>query len=293
MNIIKPVTKWHLISWEKNINDLKTTKLYGDRYFFLDKKLALDRCPHRGSCLSTGTLLEKSVKCPYHNHYFSPITHDEMFGGVIKDRAFWYGGNDINKIPRIFEFDDDSYRSLYLTRELKGVNTLEMVQNSLDWEHLTSVHSVRFVETLKPEVILDKVSNKQIHLFENDDIGIRIEGSFWLPYSNCLKFTVTNKKKKKTYSPFMLFFSMIPNDQNNTTLHIRFMRKKLARDLEPLLDLFYIAVVDIPVWEDANIVRNVDTKRIFADQLSDEDCFIELYRKKMLKECSELINYFI
>lgn len=65
MNLVKPVKHWHMIGWERDLRDLKSVQLYGDKYFVLNKQLALDRCPHRGASLSRGKVVEKSVRCPY------------------------------------------------------------------------------------------------------------------------------------------------------------------------------------------------------------------------------------
>lgn len=290
MSVLK---QWHMLSWAKKAKDLQTVRLYGDQYFYLNKKVAIDRCPHRGALLSAGKLVDNSVKCPYHNRYFSPCVHPDMFSGVIKDGALWYGGDNPDDIPRIPEFDDPSYRSIYMTRSLPGASAVAFLEAGIDFEHVKSVHSVSVTDIIPPSVDIDVERNVNTHIFETPRITLKIETLFWLPFTNCLKFSLADKKKNKQYEPFILFFSETPHDDKNTTLHIRSLRKKTHPDLDFFLDLFFIAVSDLPVLEDYNVVKNVDYKRSEFDKLTPEDNFIALYRKKMLEQCPDILDYFL
>lgn len=288
-----PIRQWHMLGWQKNLKNLDTVRLYGDRYVVLNNKIALDRCPHRGASLSKGKVIDGCVSCPYHGRQFSETTHPEMFSGVIKDGAIWIGGESEDQIPRIPEFDDPSYRSILMTRRLKNANAVAFSESSSDFEHVRAVHSMKIADLIPPTVSIDSDANKNVHVFETPKISLRIETYFWLPFSNCLKFYVVDKKRNKVFEPFILFFSTTPHDDKDMTLHIRSMRKKLNVDLDFFLDLFFIAVSDLPVFEDYNVVKGVDVKRMMYDQLTPEDDFIKLYREKMLQECPQVLNYFI
>jgi hypothetical protein len=216
----------------------------------------------------------------------------EMFTGVIRDGAIWTGGDDVADIPRIPEFDDESYRSIYMSRHLKGVNAMAFLEAGLDFEHIHSVHSIMVTDWFTPKVRIEHDLNSNTHVFETPSFRLRVETIFWLPLTNCLKFHFFDKKRKVKRKPFILFFSMTPHDANNVTLHVRSLRGKIARDLEPILDLFYTAVSDIPILEDARVVRNVDMSEIAHDHLSVQDEFIRLYRTKLGAECPNLMQYF-
>lgn len=311
------INQWHLISWAKNINNLLGIKLYGEKYIHIGNKLALDRCPHRGASLSKGKIDKSNhtVICPYHHKCFGLKENPNMWNGTIKHSGLWYGGDDKSKIPYIKEFDDPSYRSVYITRHLTGVNALSLFDGNLDYNHVTRVHMVSFIERLTPKVILDKKKNIQYHVYETDNIKIEIENQFWLPFTNCLRFNVTLKKNNKKIYPFILFFSMIPNDKNNTTVNIRFLRKTNVREIkssdnvgikdylflnnlfqhiiENLFDILSIGLIDIPLWEDANVIRDVYTNRFLSDNLCEEDDFIQHYRNKMFKDSVKTIEYFL
>ncbi len=293
MHLVKPIRTWHMIAWMRDIQDLRTVRLYGDKYFVLDKKLALDRCPHRGASLSQGVVADKSVKCNYHNRYFSCATHPDMFDGVVRDGALWYGGEDVSEIPRIPEFDDESYRSLYMTRRLKGVNAMAFAESSIDSEHVTSVHAIKISQILTPSIIIDSHNQLNTHTYETPNFNLKIETLFWLPFSNCLKFYLHDTVKNKVYEPFILFFSITPHSDNDITLHIRSMRKKFQRDIDVLLDLLFIAISDIPIKEDYDVVKHVDIKKFAYDNLTDEDNFIKLYRSLMLQKCPDILDYMV
>src|SRR5438045_518652 len=84
MDLIKSTKQWHMVGWERDLKNLKTVKLYGDRFLVLNKKLALDRCPHRGASLSLGKVVDGCVKCPFPNRYFSEVSNPTMFSGIVK-----------------------------------------------------------------------------------------------------------------------------------------------------------------------------------------------------------------
>lgn len=108
---------------------------------------------------------------------------------------------------------------------------------------------------------------------------------------------------------------MIPNDRINTTVNIRFLRKTNVRDIkasddigkndyiflnnlitnitEKLLDILSIGIIDIPLWEDANVIKNVYTHKFPTDNLCEEDNFIQHYRNKMFKDSVKTIEYFL
>ena len=293
MNLVKPIKHWHLIAWERDIKDLKTIRLYDEKYFIFDKKLALDRCPHRGASLSKGSIIDKSVKCNYHNRYFSCVSHPDMFGGVIKDGALWYGGDDELIIPRIEEFDDDSYRSLFMSRRLKNINPMALAESNIDSEHVSAVHSIKIDRILTPVITMRPSALLNIHEYDAPKFRLKIETMFWLPFSNCLKFYLFDKRKNKIHEPFILWFSITPHANNDVTLHIRSLRKKIQGDIDILLDPIFTAISDIPIREDYHVVKNVDMSRIHDDNLTSEDDFIKFYRSMMLENCPGIYNYMI
>lgn len=259
----------------------------------MNNKVALDRCPHRGASLSKGKINDKDeIVCPYHGRCFSERSNPDMFSGVVQDGALWVGGNDVADIPRIPEFDDDGYRSVFMSRRLKGVNAMAFLEAGLDFEHIQSVHSILVADWFTPKVSMEKDRNVNTHTFETPSFRLRVETMFWLPLSNCLKFHFFDKKRKIKREPFILFFSMTPHEDQDVTLHVRSLRRKVHRDLDVLLDFFFIAVSDIPIAEDANVVRSIETKLMLRDELSYQDDFIGHYREGMIEHCPEILDYF-
>jgi len=297
-----PNNKWHFVAWEKDLRDRKTFRLYDHKYLLLDRKLTPDRCSHRGASLSTGTFVDGCVKCPYHGRRFSPHTTPDLFGGVIRDGALWYGGEDPEEIPAIPEFQDPSYRTVYMSRRLRDVSPLAFLEAGLDFEHVKSVHSLSVADIIPPSVDIDRRTNTNVHVFDTPRLVLRIDTQFWLPLTNCLKFHLHDKVSGRDWKPFILWFSMTPHGPRDMTLHVRSMRQKTNQsgrgppwtpDLDLLLDVFFKGISDVPVFEDARVVRTVDVRRMFEDALTPEDDFIACYREQMVGECPHLLEYFL
>lgn len=252
------------------------------------------------------------VICPYHHKCFSEEENPDMWSGEIEHFGLWYGGDNKSDIPYIPEFDDISYRSVYITRYLKGVNAFSLFESNLDYDHVSKVHLVSFIERLSPKTMLNKSKNIQIHIYETDDIIIEIVNKFWIPFTNCLSFNITLKKNNKKLVPFILFFSMIPHDNYNTTVNIRFMRKSFSEYVHTTLleendglylknifysvvdnifDILSIGLIDIPLWEDAKVVKDISTKHFVSDNLDAEDNFIQHYRNRMFYDASKTIDF--
>jgi hypothetical protein len=300
MQAVQRLQQWHMVGWEKDCKDLRTTRLYGDRYVHLNKQLALDRCPHRGASLSKGSVADGCVVCPYHGRSFSSETNPGMFTGVVKDGALWFGGQDPDDIPRIPEFDDPSYRTVTMSRRLRRVNAMAFLESSVDYEHINLVHSVSIMDLIALKVKIseedesaqDSAPSVCLSRFESPRIVLEIDTFFWLPLTNCLRFRIYDKKNDKAWQPFVLFFSTTPHDDDDITLHVRSMRTKANRLLDPVLDVLFRAISDTPILEDATVVRGVEYKGFRDDILSVQDGMVQLYRKRMQKTCPQLVEYF-
>lgn len=280
-----------MVAWNRDVRNLQKVRLYGTEHFLLDGKVAVDRCPHRGASLSSGHVQQNCVVCPYHGRRFSHETPD-MFSGTLKHSALWVGGTDDSLIPHMPEFDDDSYRSIFMTRRLPGINSMAFLEAGIDHEHVSTVHSIKVANILTPEVLTDEATCTSMHVYNTPKVRLTVETTFWAPLSNCLKFEIYDKRKGTSWQPFVLFFSLTPHDQCNATLHIRSMRKKWVRDIDPLLDLLFVAISDVPILEDARVVRGVKYEGITHDCLTPHDNLIALYRKRMRERYPDLVDYF-
>ena len=233
------------------------------------------------------------IECPFHKRQFGEESHPDLFGGVIVDDALWYGGRNTADIPRLPKFDDESYRSIKMSRRLEGINPVSFTLASVDVEHVKQVHSISFVDLKPPSQSLNKYNNTMTYFYETDRVTLHIECRFWIPFTNSLRWVLHDKKRDKTMEPFILFFSATPYDKSSMTLHIRSMRKKVLGEFEFLLDPFFVAISDIPLAEDARVVRGIDSRGWKNDELtSPEDDFIKLYRQRLIEEAPSVIDKF-
>ena len=285
---------WHMIGWKKNVKDLKSVEIYGQKFVMLNDKIAPNRCPHRGASLCDGKIVNGRIECPFHKRQFGEESHPDLFGGVIVDDALWYGGRNTTDIPRLPEFDDESYKSIKMSRRLEGINPVSFTLASLDVEHVKQVHSISFVDLKPPSQSLNKYNNTMTYFYETDRVTLQIECRFWIPFTNSLRWVLHDKKRDKTMEPFILFFSATPHDKSSMTLHIRSMRKKVLGEFEFLLDPLFVAISDIPLAEDARVVRGIDSRGWKNDELtSPEDDFIKLYRQRLVEEAPSIIDKFL
>ncbi|GAQ92510.1 hypothetical protein KFL_010350020 [Klebsormidium nitens] len=202
--------------------------------------------------------------------------------------------------PGSGEFDDPSYRTVTMSRRLRGVNAMAFLESSVDYEHIKSVHSVSIMDLIAPKVeiaeenedVQDSAPSVCLSRFESPRIVLEIDTFFWLPLTNCLRFRIHDKKTDKAWQPFVLFFSTTPHDDSDITLHVRSMRKRANKLLDPVLDVLFRAISDTPILEDATVVRGVAYKGFRDDHLSVQDGMVQLYRKRMQKACPELVEYF-
>jgi hypothetical protein len=177
---------------------------------------------------------------------------------------------------------------------------MALLESSVDYEHIKSVHSVSIMDLIAPKVeiaeenedVQDSAPSVCLSRFESPRIVLEIDTLFWLPLTNCLRFRIHNKKTDKAWQPFVLFFSTTPHDDGDITLHVRSMRKRANKLLDPVLDVLFRAISDTPILEDAMVVRGVDYKGFRDDHLSVQDGMVQLYRKRMQKACPELVEYF-
>ena len=79
------INHWYILALENEVPNDRPIKrfLYDTPYvLFRDRNgkvaVLLDKCPHRGTQLSLGTLEQGEIRCPYHGWKFNSEGHCEL-----------------------------------------------------------------------------------------------------------------------------------------------------------------------------------------------------------------------
>ena len=84
------------------------------------------------------------------------------------------------------------------------------------------------------------------------------------------------------------------NEKFSMTLHVRSMRKRILGELKFLLDPLFVAISDVPLIEDARVVRVLIFRGCKQDELtSPKDDFIKLYHQILVEEAPSIIDNFL
>lgn len=139
-----------------------------------------DRCPHRGSPLSAGCVLDGNVQCAYHGYRFAPDGRCTLIpalgaGATVPPRAHTrraasvierYGLVWVSPEPPIVpmvdvpEWDDPEFVVAALPDQVWQAGAAQMVDNFLDLTHFPFVHTATFgdpddIEVPHYEVVRD------------------------------------------------------------------------------------------------------------------------------------------
>lgn len=144
--------------------------------------VAPDRCPHRESPLSIGTLEAGVLTCPYHGWSFGedgtcvsipssgtgatipPAAHLPCMRAEERYGLVWICPSEPEyDIPEVSQDADPAFRRINTGVEAWSVSTPRMVDNFLDFSHFPFVHTGTFGGAQDPEV--PKLDLKQLDDF--------------------------------------------------------------------------------------------------------------------------------
>ena len=259
-------------------------------------RVARDACPHRAASLSTGTVCGEALVCPYHARQIGVMGFPErFFDYVVRDGLVWLDfASDLcaqhHPPPRWAEHGDPAMRTFGYTKTLR-VNPVLMTENTMDWNHLATVHRVHFVSGV-PRVTIHSTGprGKAEYAYDSDLFELRIENEYHVPFSTSLRFLFRDKKTGRDMPPLLLWFSLTPTRDDQVALHLRVSRGVLT---SPLADWVFRLVDELPLVEDAHVVGGVDPSEWGANRLDVTDEFVAAYRQAMSDAYPEVLDWYV
>lgn len=170
------INHWYILALENEVPNDRPIKrfLYDTPYvLFRDRNgkvaVLLDKCPHRGTQLSLGTLEQGEIRCPYHGWKFNseghltevpsdgPVAEDQdkkrdwcvnKVPVVVQDSCVWIWSGDLTLATerpswRFPEYGKKSVIQYFMTTDFDNEVT-HLVQNFMDVPHTVFVHSKWF-----------------------------------------------------------------------------------------------------------------------------------------------------
>lgn len=253
-----------------------------------------DICKHRGASLSNGGVIEEGcVKCKYHGHKTKPSAREAecttTSGGVV-----WIESgegqlpDDETAPPTTWELDDPTCRVSEYTRRFDGCNPVLVVENTLDWSHLDTVHLFHLVDgTPTVKIHRGGYNGKASYTYTFlQDKQLVIENEYWGPWTTCLRFIFDGE------FAFTILFTIRPESATSAALLIRVARRDL-KFLGPVGDMLYALINELPLMEDRYIVRHTDPQVWSKNRLTASDAFLKEYRKYMLNNHFDILNRYV
>lgn len=262
--------------------------------------VAHDACPHRGAALHRGTVRGQCVVCAYHAHAIGPKAHADRFVPTARDTGLvWVDsalGADVRAPadpPSYPEFSDPSYRVIEYSKTVP-VNPVLMTENTLDWQHLASVHRFALVEG-DPKVTIHSSTGTHGHAtyeYSGPNFELTIDNEYHIPFTTSLRFKFRDTRTGKAIPPLLLWFSLTPLDAGRCELNLRIARATVTW-LPCLTDWVFKLIDELPLYEDVEIVRTVDPTAWSSNRLTPGDGFVAAYREAMTAHCPSLLREFV
>jgi hypothetical protein len=188
------------------------------------------------------------------------------------------------------EFTAGGYRTIAYAKDLRGVNPVLLTENTLDHAHLFHVHAVHFVPG-PPKVSLapgqpDGGGLATYAWAPSGRYQLTIENEFRLPFTTWLRFLVTDTRTGRRLRPLVLWFTAAPT-RDGVRLHLRIARATLT---SPAFDWLFKLIDELPLAEDAAIVRAVDAAAWSQNALRADDEFVARYRAAMRARHPRLLD---
>lgn len=274
---------WVPVAPSKSVSKPQHLVVHGKEYCIFDTLkgshgIANDSCFHRGASLSkTGKVKDGCIECGYHSKKTRARTLRDRDGILWFDDGFDVAG----ELPTSWEFSPVADNRIFTyTDDFPGTNPLMMVENTLDWAHLATVHAFSFAEG-EPRVIIDKEENTALYIYDTkiDNTTLIVENQFWAPWNTCLRFYLNDVHL------FSLHFGWIPVNTNHTKLVVRVTRTHW-KWTGVIGDLILKIVNSLPLEEDRVVVQSIKSTRSWNDDilLPGIDDFVSLYRHTVRTE---------
>jgi hypothetical protein len=258
-----------------------------------------DACPHRGASLAQGGIVRGGcVVCPYHGRAvpgdgagaFDTVT--DAAGDAWLDFGSALASQHFPPPPPPPEFTDPGYRVVAYAKDLAGVNPVVLTENTLDHAHLFHVHAVHFVPGPPKVRLAPAAGGSGLATYRwapNGRYQLTIENEYALPFTTSLRFLITDTQTGERLPGLVLWFSAAPT-AGGVRLHLRIARASLT---SPAFDWLFRLVDELPLAEDAAIVRTVDARAWGANALTPDDAFVAQYRAAMVRDFPDVLRHYV
>ncbi|MBW4443384.1 MAG: aromatic ring-hydroxylating dioxygenase subunit alpha [Plectolyngbya sp. WJT66-NPBG17] len=194
-----------------------------------------DRCPHRSVKLSTGTIVDDTLVCPYHGLAYAPSgqcvkvpahpNYTASKQACVKSFAVQeqYGvvfvslGNPSQPVAPFPEWDDPSYRTYLSGGHFCHCSGLRAIENFLDVAHLPFVHAgilgepeQAVIEDYEVTSIDTGIYMKDIKIWQPDPDGTGQGGIATYDYWTIRPLTVALRKQRANGQTMALVYSVTP-----------------------------------------------------------------------------------
>lgn len=292
---------WTPLEFAKNVRKIKKTptlvNINGNKYsLFWDATKGVpaivdDTCKHRGASLSAGGRIDGGcVKCKYHGHVSRSLPRDIR----TADGIVWFkdGPGELDSQeqcpPTSWEFDPSMGQRIFeYKRSFDGCNPILLVENTLDFSHLDTVHAFHLVDG-RPKVTIERngTNGKATYAYTSKVFDLVIENEYNGPWSSCLRFMFDGRQS------FTIHFSVRPEGVKKATLFVRVTRQD-HRWLGWLGDKLYLGINELPLIEDRYIVRHTDPAKWSTNVLTNDDAFLKEYRAFMKEKHPDILANFV
>jgi hypothetical protein len=292
-----------------------------------DLMIAKDACPHRGASLARGKVRGACVVCPYHAlpvgrdtwpaHFYSYVRRGPRDNSVVWLDCTSDSSTHPWDPPSFPEHQDPAMRTFAYTRKFgPEVNPVLMAENMMDYLHLDPVHLVTFVRGA-PRVTIVRTGHHGLAEYAYDSLDgkydVLVQNEYQLPFTTSLRFVITERDTGAALPALLLAFNICPMGDRGTLLHHQISRPALPRAspsspapkwarsladavvgaVEAVGDLVFMATDELPLWEDARIVRNTYPSAWSSNALNGTDEFIAAYRAAMRAEFPGLLERYV
>jgi phenylpropionate dioxygenase-like ring-hydroxylating dioxygenase large terminal subunit len=264
-----------------------------------DKELrvAHDACPHRGASLGSGGVVQGDcMVCPYHSRRIGVNAYPERFFDYsAQDGLVWvdFASNLLTQHhppPAYPEHSDPALRTFEYSKEL-AVNPVLMAENTLDWQHLSSVHRVHFIQGEPKVTIRSRGAHGWAeYAYQSGLFELTIDNEYHIPFTTSLRFRFRHMETGEELPPLLLWFSISPVSGGKVALHLRVSRGALT---SPLADWIFRLIDELPLLEDAAVVAGVDPLEWSRNRLDAGDEFVSAYREAMKAAFPEILEWYV